>query len=208
MGPEGTLRIVRVDGTRHWFALDRGFLDADISAPPGAFAVETPVVRAIDLGCRYRLEVGPDGTGLLRVTLGWVALERSGRESLVPAGAMCAFRPDGGPGTPYFEGATVAFVDALGRLDGARPGAVGAALEVALREARGLDGLALWHLLTRLDGADADRVFDRLAQLVPAPPGVTKDAVRAKDAKALAAWWTAIGLGDLAELRAGIERAR
>ena len=29
-----------------------------------------------------------------------------------------------------------------------------------------------------------------------------------QDAKALAAWWTAIGLGDLAELRAGIERAR
>jgi len=208
LGPASRLRVVRVDRGAHWFALDRGVLDADISAPPGAFAVETPAVRAVDLGCRYTLGVGPDGTGTLHVTLGWVALERAGRESLVPAGAICAFRPHGGPGTPYFEGASQAFIDALARLDSGHADARAGALDVALQEARDLDGLALWHLLTRVDGAEADRVFDRLGQFVPAPAGVTKDAVRRRDASALAAWWTAIGLGDLAELRAGVLRAR
>jgi hypothetical protein len=188
--------------------METGSLDADISAAPGVFAVSTPSARAIDLGCRYTLEVDNAGAGMLHVTLGWVGLEREGRESLVPAGAMCAMQAATGPGTPYFEGATPAFVEALSAVDRGTSPDTGGALGVLLNESRPLDAITLWHLLSRLDRPSAGRVFDRLAQLVPPPGGVTREAALGADPVVLAAWWDAIGLGNLSELRAGMLRVR
>jgi len=48
------------------------------------FIVETPLATAVDLGCKYTLEVQEDGSSLLHVTLGLVALERDARETIVP----------------------------------------------------------------------------------------------------------------------------
>jgi hypothetical protein len=206
LGPNARLRLTHADGGRHWFRLERGAIEADISAPPGVFAVETPAAHAIDLGCRYTLEVTPDGSGTLRVALGWVGLKRDGRESLVPAGAICPMRAGHGPGTPYFEGATPAFVTALAAIDAGGAAADSAALSAVLAEARPLDAIALWHLLTRLGPADASRVYDRLAQLAPPPAVATREAVLAANPGALAAWWDTIGLGDLSVLRAGMVR--
>ncbi len=206
LGPGTSLRLLTADSGRHWFRLERGTLEADISAPPGVFAVGTPAAQAIDLGCRYTLEVGPDGSGSLHVTLGWVGLTRGGRESLVPAGAICAMRAGSGPGTPYFEGASPAFVTALAAIDDGDAAADSAALSAVLAEARPLDAITLWHLLARLRPADASRVYDRLAQLTPPPAVATREAVLAANQAALAAWWDAIGLGDLSVLRAGLVR--
>src|SRR5438876_1202274 len=95
----------------------RGRMSARISAPPKLFFVNTPSAVAEDLGCAYTLEVDDAGNSLLRVTLGWVALQLKDRESLVPAGAACATRPGIGPGTPYFEDASELFRTALAKLD-------------------------------------------------------------------------------------------
>jgi hypothetical protein len=201
------VRVLRAESGRHVFALDRGTIDADITAPPGVFVVETAAARAVDLGCQYTLSVGPDGSGRLHVTLGWVALTDRGRESLVPAGAMCATRAASGPGTPWFEGATPAFVEALARLDGGAAGVEAeAALTTVLADARPLDGLTLWHLLPRVDRPSAGRIFDRLAVLAPPSGAVTRAGILAGDRTQLAAWWERIGLGDLEELRRGLLR--
>ncbi len=206
LGPRARLTVTRVGPDRHWFALDLGSLDADISAPPGVFAVNTPSSRAVDLGCRYTLDVGSDGAGLLRVTLGWVGLARDRRESLVPAGATCALRAGGGPGTPHFDDASPAFVQALAAVDGGEAVEQARALSIVLAESRREEAIALWHLLTRLDREAAEQVYGRLAELVRPPAGVTRKATLAADQAALAAWWEAIGLGDLNVLRAGMLR--
>ncbi len=208
VGPLTRLRVVDGRPGRHVFALAAGALLADVSAPPGVFVINTPSARAVDLGCRYTLEVDRHGAGMLHVTLGWVALDLLGRQSLVPAGALCATRAARGPGTPYFEGATPAFVLALSALDGGRAASRGDALDTLLAEARPLDALTLWHLLTRLDGTSAARVYDRLATITPPPASVSRDAVLAGDVSALAAWWEAMGFGRLEELRVGLARSR
>lgn len=206
LGPRARLTLTRVGPDRHWFALDMGSLDADISAAPGVFAVDTPSSRAVDLGCRYTLDVGADGAGLLRVTLGWVGLARDGRESLVPAGAMCTLRAGGGPGTPHFDDASPAFVHALAAVDRGNAAERAFALPILLAESRREEAIALWHLLTRLDREAAEQVYGRLAEVVRPPAGVTREATLAADPAALAAWWEAIGLGDLNVLRAGMLR--
>ena len=70
-----------------------------------------------------------------------------------------------------------------------------AALSRVLEEAQERDEVTLWHLLTRVNGADRDRVFDRLAQFVPPPSTVTRDGIRAGRRDMLDAWWDALGLG-------------
>jgi hypothetical protein len=180
----------------HRLSLSYGILHATIWAPPGQFLVETPSAVAVDLGCRYTLEVAADGSGVLRVEAGWVGFEHKGLRSLVPAGAVGDTRPGRGPGTPHYEDAPPALGAALDVLDFGPPGrARREALTVVLAEARRRDGLSLWHLLSRLDGEERARVHDRLAALVPPPPHVTREGILSGDRAMLDAWWEELGLG-------------
>ena len=198
LGPGTRLRIVRSSEGDYRLALARGTLHAHIWATPGSFAVETASATALDLGCSYRLDVDPDGRGRLHVTLGWVGLGQHEVESLVPQGAVCTLRPGAGTGTPHFDDAPGALVEALSRIDGT-PGRMPAeALDAALAAARPRDAFTLWHLLRRAAGADADRLYERLAALSPPPAGVTRELALAKDRAALETWWNTFGLGDAA----------
>ena len=171
--PGTHIRLLRAAPEEHRLSLARGELQAVVVAPPRLFFVETPSAVAIDLGCTYRLAVDEDGDGSLRVEMGWVALERSGRETLVPAGAFCALRRGRGPGLPYFEDAPPELVDALVRLDSGDTTAV----ETLLSRARPRDTLTLWHLLIEADGGLRDRVYERMAELRPPPAGVTREGI-------------------------------
>jgi len=194
---EPRTRVGLVDpGERaHRLSLSRGVMHATIWAPPGDFVVDTPSAVAVDMGCRYTLEVDEQGAGLLRVEAGWVGFEHRGLQSLVPAGAMCATRTGIGPGTPSFETASRAFALALEAIDFGPAGqARQQALERVLTEARPRDALSLWHLLARLDGEDRGRVFDRLKALVPPPKGVTRDGILRGERAMRELWWDALGL--------------
>jgi hypothetical protein len=64
-----------------------------------------------------------------------------------------------------------------------------------LADARAKDTVTLWHLLSRVDGPLRGRVFDRLAQFVPPPSGVTREGVLAGQKQMLDDWWDTLGLG-------------
>ena len=194
--PNTRLQVVVARGREHRMALAKGLIHARIWAPPKLFFVNTPSATAIDLGCEYTLRVDESGAGLIHVTLGWVSFEGYGRESFIPEGAVGSTRPGAGPGTPYYEDAPSGYADALALLDfGASddPGRV-AALDLILSEARRLDALTLWHLLSRGSDAERARVYDRLAVLAPPPSGVTREAVLARERSALDQWWDSLGL--------------
>jgi hypothetical protein len=188
--------LVDLGSRTHRLSLARGTMHAIIWAPPGQFVVDTPSAVAVDLGCRYTLEVRDDGSGVLRVEAGWVGFEHAGVRSLVPAGAVSDTRPGRGPGTPHFEDASPAFSDALDVFDfGGTADTRRAALDVLMRESRPRDAVSLWHLLPRVDGETRARVYDRLASLVPPPPGVSREGILRGDRGMLDAWWNELGLG-------------
>jgi hypothetical protein len=54
--------------------------------------------------------------------------------------------------------------------------------------------LTLWHLLTRVPESDRAAVFDRFAELVALPAGVSRDAVLHRDARAIDQCWNALDL--------------
>ncbi len=194
--PLTRLRLIDTRTGNHRLELARGTVHARIWAPPGQFFVETPSSTAVDLGCAYTLTIDDEGSGLVSVALGWVGFEWHGRESFIPAGSMCATRPGVGPGTPYNEHVSPAFRAAIETIDfrSGSPDQV-AALDLVLAEAQERDEVTLWHLLTRVDGGQRDRVFDRLTRFVPPPAGVTREGVRAGRRDMLDRWWDALGLG-------------
>ena len=191
------LRLIETGSNRKRISLELGTIHAAIWAPPGEFVVDTPSASAVDLGCAYTLHVNEDGSGTIRTTLGWVGFHRDGRDSFIPAGAMCPTRPDQGPGTPYFEDASEEFRNALHALDfGSLSGQERErALRTILTEARRRDAFTLWHLLSRVSDAERPMVYERMAALVRPPTGATREGTLALEPKILDAWWDAFDLG-------------
>jgi hypothetical protein len=199
LDPESRVRLSSAHPGNYRLRLLRGTMHAVIWAPPGQFFVDTPSSTAVDLGCAYTLRVADDGSGLVEVTLGWVGFEWHGRESFIPAGAVCATRRGIGPGTPHYPDVSPAVGAALAAFDFERLSASARADAVTtiLAGARPADAVTLWHLLQRVDGGDRDRVFDRLAMFVPPPAGVTRTGVREGRREMLDRWWDDLGLGSM-----------
>jgi hypothetical protein len=197
--PGTRVRLLQTMRDRKRISLEEGTIHAAIWAPPGEFVVDTPSATAVDLGCAYTLRVAPDGSGLLRTTLGWVGFHANGHDSFIPAGAACPTHRDRGPGTPYFEDATEPFRSALAELDfdNLTPESHNAALHIVLTQARKDDALSLWHLLSRTQATDREKIFSRFAALVPPPSGVTRDGILQLDQHQMDLWWNALGLGDI-----------
>jgi hypothetical protein len=187
--PNTRIRLLRTQSNEHRIALDRGKVEATTWAPPRLFIVETPSATAVDLGCKYTLQVEEDGGSLLHVTLGLVALERGKGETIVPAGAFCRTRSGAGPGTPFFEDSSAEFQSALAQVDALPEGPERARqLEIVIRESHLRDALSLWHLLPRVDAQSRGLIYDRLSRLLPPPSEVTRDSIVALDPMSLDAW--------------------
>lgn len=181
--PNSRVRVVVAKDTEHRLQLGQGAIEATITAPPRLFFVGTAATTAIDLGCVYRMESDAEGNGMVHVRVGYVALEKGEREIFVPSGASCRIRAKHGPGTPYFDNAAPELLNALVEFDNS-----GKDLNTVLAAAQERDTMTLWHLLPQVTGADRERVFDRMAALVPVPESVTRQKVLALDADALREW--------------------
>lgn len=197
--PSTRLRLLAMSAGRKQIALDRGTIHTYIWAPPGEFVVDTPSAVTVDLGCAYTLQVDDSGAGLVRTSLGWVGFKLNGHESFIPAGAACATRPKVGPGTPYFEDASLKFRAALTKFDieDSTPQQRSGDLAIVLGEARKRDTLTLWHLLARADGSQRALIYDHLAKLAPAPAGITREGILHLDQPMLDLWWNDLGFDDI-----------
>lgn len=190
--PNSKLRLLQAQTTDHRVELQKGTIHARIWAPPRLFFVETPSATAIDLGCAYTLTVSENGAGLLKVSAGYVALNRDGKESIVPAGAACETRPGVGPGTPFRLSAKEDFRQALSHFDFEQGGAE--TLSSILSKARKEDGITLWHLLSQTSGTEKVTVYETLASFIQPPPGVTCDGILQDDKRMMAQWAENIGI--------------
>ncbi|MFT3743242.1 MAG: zf-HC2 domain-containing protein [Pyrinomonadaceae bacterium] len=188
--PNSRVKLVGTNPKQHRLSLERGVLEAKIVAPPRLFIVDTPSAVAVDLGCAYKLEVDKAGNSYLHVTSGFVALERGGRESIVPAGAMCITKRGRGLGTPFSADTSEKFRAALERFDFSNGGS--SSVEEMLENRNFYDMISLWHLLSRVSRADRGKVFDALANYVTPPATITRDGILSLDKAMLAAWKTEV----------------
>lgn len=184
--PNSRVKLVGTNPEQHRLSLERGVLQAKISAPPRLFIVDTPSAAAVDLGCEYKLEVDKAGNSKLAVTLGFVSLERGGRESIVPAGTVCITKRGKGLGTPFSADTSEVFRSALERFDFSNGGS--RAVQTMLDSRNFYDMVTLWHLLSRVQKTDREKVYNALSDYVKPPAGVTRDGVLNLDSKMLTSW--------------------
>ena len=191
VAPGSRVRLVVTERNRHRIQLESGSVSARVWAPPFVFAVRTPAGQASDIGCAFNLRYDA-GSGLLRVTSGWVDFDGRTRSALVPAGAVAELRDE--PGTPYYPDATPPFIAALRRFDF---GHDDAAIGDVIAHARRRDAMTLLHLLDHSSAYPQWRgpLFDRLRTVAPPPPGVTREMVLQHDLSALDRWRYSLGLG-------------
>ncbi len=196
--PNSRMRMVEMRPGRYRMALERGKISARTLAPPFTFVVDTPGPTAYDVGCAFTLETDERGSGLLRVTSGWVQLELDDRQILIPAGAVSPLRPGGNLGTPYFEDAPEAFRVALASLDFGPQDAAkrAAALADLLAAARSRDVFSFQEMLRTASGEERRRLVDRGTALLPPPPGVTRAGLLRGDEAMMDAWRSQLGLGE------------
>jgi hypothetical protein len=190
IAPNSRVQLVKTNSNEHRLSLTRGVLQAKILAPPRLFIVDTPSAVAVDLGCEYTLEVDKEGNTKLNVTSGFVALERGGRESIVPAGAMCLTKKGKGLGTPFSDDSSARFQKALFNFDFANGG--NESLQTIVKESNLYDSLTLWHLLSRVTKTEREMIFDALAAHVKPSANITREGILRLDKKMLDAWWTEI----------------
>lgn len=190
IAPNSRVQLVNTNSKEHRLSLERGLMQAKILAPPRLFIVDTPSAVAVDLGCEYTLEVDRAGNSRLHVTSGYVALERGGRESIVPAGAVCLTKKGKGLGTPFSDDASAEFQNALFKFDFENGGSE--SLRTIIKESSLYDALTLWHLLSRVPRNEREKIFDALAAHVKPPANVNREGILRLNKKMLDAWWTEI----------------
>lgn len=181
------IRLVDFKSDQYRLSLERGRLSARILAPPRLFIVDTPSAVAVDLGCAYTLEVDDNGDSVLHVTSGYVALERDGRDIIVPAGAMAVTKKGIGLGTPFADDASEEFRRILNRIDFENGGR--AALVELIAKARKDDSVTLWHLLRSVPKEERETVFDALTRFVNVPKSATRTGILELDRGMLDALW-------------------
>jgi hypothetical protein len=141
----------------------------------------------------YTLEVAEDGSGLLKVSSGWVALQSGEIESLIPTDGLCKTKKSFGPGTPFFDDATSEFKTALDQFDFNNDKSV--ALKNILNEAREKDALSLWHILLKVNEKEREITFNRLTELVEIPDGVTAEGIMDGNQEMMDVLWESLGYG-------------
>ncbi|HEY2533255.1 MAG TPA: hypothetical protein VGJ20_35875 [Xanthobacteraceae bacterium] len=188
---DSQIELIATRTGHHRVRLDHGEITARIWAPPGAFGVQTSVANAIDVGCEFTLSMTVAGSGLLRVTHGWVELQNDGLQSLIPEGADAQLDPKWGPGTPFDDHASAEFQSALKALDTLGPSiaASNPAIAQLVGASRSQDAITLISLLTRYPQLADTAIYDRAISVLPPPEGLTAAAVRNRDQALLEAWW-------------------
>lgn len=183
IGANTTVRLIENRRKRHRLALASGTIHAKTTSQPGVFVIDTPRARAIDLGCEYTLTIAPGGGGELHVMAGWVDLTHGYKQSLVPQGASAVITPEGELTVPIFDDAAPAFRAAVRDFERKHD----IATIVALSRTR--DALTLLNLFRIATPDERMLLYDRLNQLVPAPPSITRESVRYWYPSATELWW-------------------
>lgn len=166
------VRVQRVAENEQRLELERGHLHAVVTAPPRLFVVDTPSATAVDLGCEYTLEIGPDGSSRLDVISGEVMLEGAGQQTRVLDGMWAVSKKNEAPTVAFDTLSTRAFIAAVRQLDASDE----STLDVLLTRAERRDAVTLFQLRARVTDSRRAKVEARLAELVPRPATGGDDA--------------------------------
>ena len=189
---ESEITLVSTRSNRHRLEMAQGRMHVRVWAPPASVVVHTPAGNVRDLGCEFVLDVHGN-VSRVEVLSGWVQLENSTGEILVPAGAVSEMEPYREPLVMVYADAAPAFRDAVRELERSTSGSNAAALETTVRLARPRDVLTLLHLIERR-APGWERLVERAAELAAPRSDDLLRRVRSGDHSAVWKWMSELPL--------------
>jgi hypothetical protein len=191
--PGSELQLVSTKENDYKVYLKFGRLYVKIWTPTNLLSLIIPSAYVIDKGSTYTIEVDKSGSSSLRVITGSIIIRSGTDNEIIPAGAVCETMKNRNPGTPYFQNSSAAFKTALSVYDfGNRSRAD---LEKVIQNAGKNDAMSLWYLLKDTSPGGMELVYNKLAELVPPPAGVSLDGIKKGDNNMLLMWWDRLGCG-------------
>ncbi|MFT3839620.1 MAG: FecR family protein [Myxococcaceae bacterium] len=180
--PETTVTLVAQSDTEQRVQLDRGTIAAKVIAQPRVFMVDTPVTRAVDLGCEYTLHVADNHRTELHVTKGRVSLEDGKNLAVVYAQMKSTQSPRSPPRVPWPDDAGDELEELIRQADVERDAtALQKLIDKPCDSKQHCLGpfeqnLVLWHLAMRLDLTGRRAALAKLAEAVPLPAELDPEA--------------------------------
>ena len=193
VNPGSAVKLLDTKEPGYKIYLKLGKITAKTPGSPQMLSVVTPSASSLDRGSRYSVEVAEDGSSFFSVTSGSIIIKSGGENEIVPAGVVCETVKDKGPGTPYRLNSDTEFKSALSRLDFGN--GTEDDLETLLDNAGRQDALSLWYLLRDAEPGEVQQIYNRLAELVKPPAGVTYEGIKVGNNTMLLKWWDKLGYG-------------
>ena len=134
-------------------------------------------------GGAFRLNVNDDGSCKLTVESGWVIVNIKDFDSYVPKNFDCLITR-GRYAIPYPSDSSPQLVSLLQNFSGINDPTVGTILSLMTKK----ESLSIWHIIQLISTENRSIAFDRLNQLIPAPPSVTKEGILALNKTMLLDW--------------------
>ncbi len=193
VNPGSAVKLLDTREPDYKLYLKFGKIRAYTPGSPKMLSVVTPSATSLDLGSNYSVEVAKDGSSSFSVASGSIIINSGGENEIVPAGVVCETVKNMEPGTPYRQNADTEFKEALSKLDFGQ--GTSEDLETLLDNANHQDALSLWYLLRDAQPAEVKPIYNRLAEFVKPPEGVTFEGIKMGDNNMLLKWWDKLGYG-------------
>ncbi len=165
--------------------LDKGQIRKFEGDASDILTIITPLAKFTELykGSAFRLNVDSEGGCKLIVESGWVIISINEFDSYVPKNFGCLITK-GKYAIPYSTGSSPQLINMLENFTGANDPLVGTILSLITKK----ESLSLWHIIQLISTENRSTAFDRLNELIPAPPGVTKKGILALNKSMLLDW--------------------
>jgi RNA polymerase sigma-70 factor (ECF subfamily) len=177
--------IVSRTKNKNEIKLDKGQIKKFEGDASDVLIVTTPLAKFTELykGSAFRLGVDDAGTCKLTVESGWVIVNIKEFDSYVPKNFDCLISR-GKYAIPYPSDSSPDLINLLQNFSGINDPSVGTIMSKMTKK----ESLSLWHIIQLISTENRSIAFDRLNELIPAPPGVTKEGILALHKSMLLDW--------------------
>ncbi len=186
-----SIKIIQGKDSENIIALDNGRLEAEVKIDEPALKITTPPVALISLGGEFSIEILNSGEVFVQTRNGLVNLKSNIEDLLLIQDHKCKISLAGEIGIPIHNEASEEMRQLIEQAGFGNDAIINYSL--ILDKASPQDGVTLFYLLKDANNkADRAAIFDKLNNMYPVPPGVTKQGIVNLKDKMLEQWLSEI----------------
>jgi DNA-directed RNA polymerase specialized sigma24 family protein len=149
-------------------------------------AIPNATIEIIDFGCRYLVNVDPNGSSHIELEKGWLRVSSGSDEIIFPEKYNLKILSRGGAGLPYYSKSGLIQITLIEDylFNGKKESTLNRIIESATEK----DAIILWNLLQRVNSDRRASICNKLNEIVPHPDDITENGILSLDKSMLQRW--------------------